>query len=169
MRLELLIQQLDPVNVLMRPLAAKSEGVFTQHVLSGCESTLLVSRFHFRLSCFHVACQCHFPISYYGWIAEWLQGLVRVLWIIRTVVPSTSRKALKLTPAMLYILALHPKLANESNALCHKVRGQDKREGHAQSEKKRLPYEPASRFRHGAPAFCQSPFTSTFWAGERCL
>ena len=50
---------------LMRPLAAKlllrldssarSGGVFTQHVLSGRASTLLVSRFHFRLSYFHVA------------------------------------------------------------------------------------------------------------------
>ena len=50
----------------MRPLAAKlllwlhssakSGGVFIQHVLSGYGSTLLVSRFHFRLSCFHVAC-----------------------------------------------------------------------------------------------------------------
>ena len=52
-------------NLLMRPLAAKlllrldssarSGGVFTQHVLSGRASTLLVSRFHFRLSYFHVA------------------------------------------------------------------------------------------------------------------
>ena len=50
----------------MRPLAAKlllrldssakSGGVFTQHVLSGRASTLLVSRFHFRLSYFDMAC-----------------------------------------------------------------------------------------------------------------
>ena len=50
----------------MRPLAAKlllrldssakSGSVFTQHVLSERASTLLVSRFHFRLSYFHLAC-----------------------------------------------------------------------------------------------------------------
>ena len=51
-------------HVLTRSLAAKlllrldsrSGDVFTQHVLSGRASTLLVSRFHFRLSYFHVAC-----------------------------------------------------------------------------------------------------------------
>ena len=36
--------------------SAKSGGVFSQHVLSGRASTLLVSRFYFRLSYFHVAC-----------------------------------------------------------------------------------------------------------------
>ena len=52
-------------RLLMRSLAAKlllrldfseSGGVFTQHVLSGRVSTLLVGRFPFRLSYFHVAC-----------------------------------------------------------------------------------------------------------------
>ena len=54
----------SPLVSLMRSLAAtlllrlhssaKSGGAFI-HVLFGC-ATLLVSRFHFRLSCFHVAC-----------------------------------------------------------------------------------------------------------------
>ena len=35
--------------------SAKAEAFF-QHVLSGRASTWLVSRFHFRLSYFHVAC-----------------------------------------------------------------------------------------------------------------
>ena len=53
---DLLMRSLAAKLLLGFDSSAKSGGVFTQHVLSGCASTLLVSRFHFRLSHFHVAC-----------------------------------------------------------------------------------------------------------------
>ena len=56
--------------------------------------------------------QCHFPVSSCGWSSEWLQGLVRVLWIIRAVVPSAQQLC------FLQSLEVHPCHAPHSSSIC---------------------------------------------------